>query len=167
MIGRPGCPAGFRSAGSTFAPSKAADTRHARRIVRALPDTVIVGSLRRGCEVVGDIDLLTTSSEVLGLLTTLIDEVFVQGAAKVSGRRGEIQVDLNLTTVEAMGSALMHHTGSAGFNIMCRSRAIKLGYSLSQHGLFKGDQLVASATEDDILELLGMEWALDPAKRSR
>jgi DNA polymerase (family 10) len=59
-----------------------------------------------------------------------------------------MQIDLDLTTVEAMGSALMHHTGSAGFNIMRRSRAIRLGYSLSQHGLFKGDQLVASATED-------------------
>jgi len=103
----------------------------------------------------------------MGLLPTLVDEVFVQGAAKVSGRRGEVQVDLNITTVEAMGSALLHHTGSAGFNIMCRSRAIKLGYSLSQHGLFKGDQLVASATEDEILGILGMEWALDPAKRSR
>jgi DNA polymerase/3'-5' exonuclease PolX len=51
-----------------------------------------------------------------------------------------MQIDLNLTTIEAMGSALMHHTGSAGFNIMCRSSAIKLGYSLSQHGLFKSDR---------------------------
>jgi DNA polymerase/3'-5' exonuclease PolX len=50
---------------------------------------------------------------------------------------------------------------------MCRSRAIKLGYSLSQQGLFKGDQLVASATEDEILGILGMEWAPDPVKRSR
>jgi DNA polymerase (family 10) len=139
----------------------------AEELIKALPDTVIVGSLRRGCEVVGDVDLLTTSPVAMSLLATLIDKVFVQGAAKVSGRKGEIQVDLNITTVEAMGSALMHHTGSAGFNIMCRSRAIRLGYSLSQHGLFKGDQLVASATEDQILGILGMEWALDPAKRSR
>jgi DNA polymerase (family 10) len=176
--------------GSTFAPSKAADTRHPRRsmsktyslkkqiprevallvaeeLVRALPDTVIVGSLRRGCEVVGDVDLLTISPTAMNLLPMLVDQVFVKGAAKVSGRKGEIQIDLNLTTVEAMGSALMHHTGSAGFNIMCRSRALRLGYSLSQHGLFKGDQLVASATEDEILGILGMEWALDPAKRSR
>jgi len=50
---------------------------------------------------------------------------------------------------------------------MCRSRAIRLGYSLSQHGLFKGDQLVASAPEAEILGILGMGWALDPAKRSR
>ena len=139
----------------------------ARELVTALPDTVIVGSLRRGCEVVGDVDLLTTSQQAMGLLPMLVDEVFVQGAAKVSGRKGEIQVDLNLTTVEVLGSALLHHTGSAGFNIMCRFRAIKLGYSLSQHGLFKGDQLVASATEDEILGILGMEWALDPVKRSR
>jgi hypothetical protein len=59
----------------------------AEELVRALPDTVIVGSLRRGCEIVGDIDLLTTSPTAMGLLPTLIDEVFVQGAAKVSGRR--------------------------------------------------------------------------------
>ena len=139
----------------------------AGELVRALPDTVIVGSLRRGCEVVGDVDLLTTSPAAIGLLPMLIDEVLVQGRAKVSGRKRELQIDLNLTTIEAMGAALMHHTGSAGFNIMCRSRAIRLGYSLSQHGLFKGDQLVASATEDEILGILGMEWALDPVKRSR
>jgi DNA polymerase (family 10) len=139
----------------------------AEELVRGLPDTQIVGSLRRGCEVVGDVDVLTTSQEAMGLLPRLVDEVFVKGDAKVSARKGEIQIDLNLTTVEAMGSALMHHTGSAGFNIMCRSRAIRLGYSLSQHGLFKGDQLVASATEDEILGILGMEWALDPVKRSR
>jgi DNA polymerase/3'-5' exonuclease PolX len=139
----------------------------AEELVRALRDTVIVGSLRRGCEVVGDVDLLTTSPAAMGLLLTLVDEVFVQGSARVSGRKGQIQVDLNLTTVEALGSALMHHTGSKQFNIMCRSRAIRLGYSLSQHGLFKGDLLVASVTEDEILGILGMEWALDPGKRSR
>src|SRR5262249_29918259 len=139
----------------------------AEELVAGLPDAQIVGSLRRGCPIVGDVDLLTNSTVAMGLLPLLVDEVFVQGAAKVSGRKGELQIDLNLTTVEAMGSALMHHTGSAGFNIMCRSRAIRLGYSLSQHGLFKGDQLVASATEDEILGILGMEWALDPAKRSR
>jgi DNA polymerase/3'-5' exonuclease PolX len=139
----------------------------AEELVAGLPDTQIVGSLRRGCPIVGDVDLLTTSTVAMGLLPMLVDEVLVKGDAKVSGRKGEVQIDLNFTAVEAMGSALLHHTGSAGFNIMCRSRAIKLGYSLSQHGLVKGDQLVASATEDEILGILGMEWALDPAKRSR
>jgi DNA polymerase/3'-5' exonuclease PolX len=139
----------------------------AEELVKALPDTQIVGSLRRGCAIVGDVDLLTTSTVAMGLLPMLVDEVFVQGTAKVSGRKGENQIDLNFTRPEALGSALMHHTGSKQFNIMCRSRAIRLGYSLSQHGLFKGDQLVVSATEDEILGILGMEWALDPARRSR
>jgi DNA polymerase/3'-5' exonuclease PolX len=40
----------------------------AQELVKALPDTVVVGSLRRGCEVVGDVDLLTTSSAVPALL---------------------------------------------------------------------------------------------------
>jgi hypothetical protein len=87
----------------------------AEKLVKELPDTQIVGSLRRGCEVVGDVDLLTTSQETMGLFLMLVDEVFVQGDAKVSARKGGIQVDLNFTIVEAMGSALLHHTGSAQF----------------------------------------------------
>jgi DNA polymerase (family 10) len=132
-----------------------------------LPETQIVGSLRRGCPVVGDVDLLTTSIVAMGLFANLVDEVFVQGSAKVSARKGGIQVDLNFTTVEAMGSALLHHTGSAMFNVFTRSRAKRQGYSLSQHGLFKGDQLIASATEEEILGLLDMTWYLDPGRRSR
>ena len=69
-------------------------------------------------DVVGDVDLPTTSP-AMGLVTTLIEEFFARGAAAVSGRKGEMQIDLNLTTLAAMGSALLH-TGSAGFNIMCR-----------------------------------------------
>src|SRR5262249_10929752 len=85
----------------------------AEELVGQLPDTQIVGSLRRGCEIVGDVDLLTTSQEAMGLFRVFVDEVFVKGDAKVSARKGGIQVDLNFTTVEAMGSALLHHTGSA------------------------------------------------------
>jgi DNA polymerase (family X) len=139
----------------------------AEELVAALPDTLMVGSLRRGCAIVGDVDLLTTSPVAMGLLPMLVDEVFVQGEAKVSGRKGEVQIDLNFTTVEAMGSALLHHTGSAQFNVFTRSRAKRQGYSLSQHGLFKGDELVASATEEEILGLLDMLRYLDPATRSR
>jgi DNA polymerase (family X) len=139
----------------------------AEELVNALPDTQIVGSLRRGCVIVGDVDLLTTSLDAMQLFANLVDEVFVKGGAKISGRKGEIQVDLNFTTVEAMGSALLHHTGSAQFNVFTRSRAKRQGYSLSQHGLFKEDQLVASRTEEEILTLLGMLTYLDPARRSR
>jgi len=64
----------------------------AEELVKGLPDRLIVGSLRRGCEVVGDVDLLTTSQEAMGLLLMLVDEVFVKGHAKVSARKGGIQV---------------------------------------------------------------------------
>jgi DNA polymerase (family 10) len=139
----------------------------AEELVGALPDTQIVGSLRRGCAIVGDVDLLTTSIAAMEMFVSLVDEVFVKGDAKVSARKGEIQVDLNFTTVEAMGSALLHHTGSAQFNVFTRSRAKRQGYSLSQHGLFKGNELIASATEEEILGLLDMTWYLDPSRRSR
>ena len=139
----------------------------AEELVKELPDTQIVGSLRRGCEVVGDVDLLTTSPVSMDHFTMLVDEVFVKGDAKVSARKGGIQVDLNFTTDEAMGSALLHHTGSAQFNVFTRSRAKRQGYTLSQHGLFKGNALVAARTEEEILGLLDMTWYLDPARRSR
>jgi DNA polymerase (family 10) len=139
----------------------------AEELVAALPETQIVGSLRRGCAIVGDVDLLTTSTIAMELFRDLLEEIFVQGIAKISGRRGPVQVDLNFTTVEAMGSALLHHTGSAMFNVFTRSRAKRQGYSLSQHGLFKGDQLVASRTEEEILGLLEMLTYLDPSRRSR
>ena len=116
----------------------------AEELVAALPDTQIVGSLRRGCATVRDVDLLTTSTIAMEIFANLVDQVFVKGDAKISARKGEIQIDLNFTTVEAMGSALLHHTGSAMFNVFTRSRAKRQGYSLSQHGLYKGDQLVAS-----------------------
>jgi DNA polymerase (family 10) len=139
----------------------------AEELVGKLSDTQIVGSLRRGCDVVGDVDLLTTSPQTMGLFPMLVDEVFVKGEAKVSARKGGIQVDLNFTTVGAMGSALLHHTGSAQFNVFTRSRAKRQGYTLSQHGLFKGNELIASATEEEILGLLDMTWYLDPSRRSR
>ena len=63
----------------------------AEELVAGLPDTQIVGSLRRGCAVVGDVDLLTTSTVAMGLLPMLVDEVFVQGVAKVSGRRARFR----------------------------------------------------------------------------
>ena len=138
-----------------------------QELIAALPDTQIVGSLRRGCEVVGDVDLLTMSTIAMEVFADLVEEVFVKGEAKISGRKGPVQVDLNFTTIEAMGSALLHHTGSAMFNVFTRSRAKRQGYRLSQHGLFKEDQLVASRTEEEVLGILDMLAYLDPASRSR
>ena len=60
----------------------------AEELVGALPDTQIVGSLRRGCVIVGDVDLLTTSLDAMQLFANLVDEVFVKGGAKISGREG-------------------------------------------------------------------------------
>jgi DNA polymerase/3'-5' exonuclease PolX len=139
----------------------------ADRLVSLLPDTEVVGSLRRRCAVVGDIDLLTNSHIAMQAFPDVVDEVFVRGKAKVSGRKGEIQVDLNFTTEAAMGAALLHHTGSAAFNVFTRSRAKQRGYMLSQHGLFKGIELIAAASEEEVLALLDMLKYLDPTTRSR
>jgi DNA polymerase/3'-5' exonuclease PolX len=97
----------------------------------------------------------------------VVDEVFVRGKAKCSGRRGAIQVDLNFTAPDALGAALLHHTGSAAYNVFIRSRAKQRGYTLSQHGLFKGIELVAASTEEEVLAILDMLRYLDPTTRSR
>jgi len=94
----------------------------AEELVTALPETQIVGSLRRGCPIVGDVDLLTSSTIAMGLLPMLVAEVLVQGRAKVSARRGDIQVDLNFTPAEALGSALVSSRVISSWRLRPRTR---------------------------------------------
>jgi DNA polymerase (family X) len=125
------------------------------------------GSLRRGKETIGDLDLLVTGP---GAAETL--ERFVQhprshntlgkGANKASIQYGldGLQVDLRALPHESYGAALQYFTGSKEHNILLRSRALKLGLTLNEYGLFKLDteDRVAGETEEAIYGELGLPW---------
>ena len=132
-----------------------------------------VGSLRRGCETCGDIDILATGagasldpSEVEGLMDQFVsfprvERILGQGDTKSSIRIiGGYQADLRLVPADSRGAAMQYFTGSKAHNVALRDRAIQHGLKLNEYGLFRVDDdgRVAGETEEGIYEALGMEW---------
>jgi len=125
------------------------------------------GSLRRGRETIGDIDLLATGPRAAATLDPFVkhprvSEVLAVGANKASVKFGleGIQVDLRALPTESYGAALQYFTGSKEHNVALRTRAIRMGLSLNEYGLFRveGEARVAGETEEQIYEALGLPW---------
>jgi len=131
------------------------------------PDAVIeaVGSLRRGCDTCGDLDLLATGAPA-SLMDDfveypLVERVLGHGETKSSVLiQGGFQADLRLVAPESRGAALQYFTGSRAHNIGLRDRAIGLGFKLNEYGLFRtaDDSRVAGEREEDIYAALGLDF---------
>jgi len=125
------------------------------------------GSLRRGKETVGDVDILVTVSdpgEVLDLVTrhSRVHEVLAKGGNKASVRFGleGLQVDVRALPAESFGAAMQYFTGSKTHNVALRQRALKMGYTLNEYGLFRleGGGRVAGEDEEEVYRALGLAW---------
>ncbi|MGH9447232.1 MAG: DNA polymerase/3'-5' exonuclease PolX, partial [Terriglobia bacterium] len=122
------------------------------------------GSLRRGRETVGDLDLLVTGQSHGRVADHFvrfsgIREVLAKGEDKVSVKlESGMQVDVRLLESESYGAALQYFTGSKEHNVPLRERARKRGLKLSEYGLFQGDQKIAGQTEEEVYEKLGLPW---------
>ena len=129
------------------------------------------GSLRRGRETVGDLDILVTgpacAEDKVGPAVDYaaayppIVELLAKGQNKVSFRlRNSLQVDVRLLPESSYGAALQYFTGSKMHNVALRQRALKRGYTLNEYSLARLDDgsSVAAATEEEIFSALGMDW---------
>jgi DNA polymerase (family 10) len=130
------------------------------------------GSLRRGRETVGDLDVLVTGAACCddGEREKLIDhiiklpglmEIIARGENKVSFRlRGGMQVDVRFLAPESFGAAMQYFTGSKAHNVALRQRALKMGYTLSEYSLARLDdqKVVAGKTEEDIYAQLKLDY---------
>jgi DNA polymerase (family X) len=125
------------------------------------------GSLRRGRETVGDLDLLVTGPDptpVLERFTAFpkVEEVLGRGENKASARVGRdgLQVDVRALPPESFGAAMQYFTGSKDHNVAIRTRAVKMGLKLSEYGLYRSEDesRVAGATEAEVYEALGLCW---------
>ena len=129
------------------------------------------GSLRRGRETVGDLDILITGpccaddrlEPLLDRILTFpgISEVLARGGNKVSFRlRSGMQVDVRTLKPESFGAALQYFTGSKTHNVSLRQRAIKMGYTLSEYALTRiaDGTHVASATEEEVYAALKLDY---------
>ncbi len=125
------------------------------------------GSLRRGRETIGDLDLMVTgtgASEVLNHMANhpKTQEVLGFGPNKASVLFGleRIQVDVRALPHESFGAAMQYFTGSKEHNVVLRTAAIKQGLTLNEYGLFtlEGNERVAGETEENIYRRLGYDW---------
>jgi DNA polymerase (family 10) len=129
------------------------------------------GSLRRGRETAGDLDLLVTGPACAPEHTAAaveyvaaypgIHDLIAKGENKVSFHlEGGLQVDVRLLPSASYGAALQYFTGSKAHNVALRQRALKMGYTLSEWALARldDDSTIAAATEEEIYAALGMDW---------
>jgi len=121
------------------------------------------GSLRRGCETIGDIDILASTTRP-GVLHRAFQgmpgviKVLVAGETKSSIRLDPgIQVDLRVVEPASFGAALVYFTGSKEHNVALRERAIRMKLRLNEYGL-TGDEPVAAATEAEVYAALGLPY---------
>ena len=125
------------------------------------------GSLRRGRETVGDLDLLVTGPAARSVLDRFlsygrVEETLGRGENKASARVGRegLQVDVRALPRESFGAALQYFTGSKEHNVAIRTRAVRMGLKLSEYGLFRAEDeaRVAGTTEEEVYEALGLRW---------
>jgi len=134
----------------------------------------LVGSLRRGCETCGDLDILASGAD-RSLMDDFVgyrqvERVLGHGETKSSVLlSGDFQADLRLVARDSRGAAMQYFTGSKTHNISLRDRALGLGFKLNEYGLFRlsDDACVAGATEEDVYEALGLSWIPPELREAR
>jgi DNA polymerase (family 10) len=140
------------------------------------------GSLRRGKETVGDIDILVLASDAKRVGKSfrgmdIVTEVLAAGEKKSSvrirvedssGRDHRMQVDLRVIEPGSFGAAMYYFTGSKEHNVRVREIAVRKGMTLNEYGLFRadpdadeppqqrGERPVAAEEEADIFEALDL-----------
>ncbi|MFZ0958916.1 MAG: DNA polymerase/3'-5' exonuclease PolX [Candidatus Sulfotelmatobacter sp.] len=130
------------------------------------------GSLRRGRETVGDLDILVTGPACVSeegrqkaiayvaQYPPLID-VIASGDNKISFHlRSGMQVDVRLLPPDSFGAAMQYFTGSKAHNVALRQRALKMGYTLNEYSLatLEGEKPVAGKTEEEIYARLNLDY---------
>lgn len=120
-----------------------------------------VGSYRRGCATVGDVDMLAIkkpgpTTPIQRDFSKLCDYIIRLGDKKMTGRYRHTQVDIQIVTEEEWPAALQYFTGSQEHNVMLRSLAKKKGWKLNEYGLWDREttERIPVATEKELYEKL-------------
>ena len=147
--------------------------KHIRAFGKPVELVTPAGSLRRGKETVGDLDLLVTLSpgkhtpktveSIAAHILTFpgIEQTLAHGENKVSFvLKNGLQIDVRILEKESFGAALLYFTGSKEHNVALRGRANKTGYTLNEYALatLKGERPVARATEQEIYAKLDLDY---------
>ncbi len=164
--------AGAQRIGIGWALPLAKDYCQRLETVAGISQAQYCGSLRRGKETVGDIDILicAEASMTPAIAKTLENHpqttgILAAGATKVSLRtKIGLQLDFRIVPAASWGAALQYFTGSKEHNVRVRELAVKKGYKLNEWGLFQGQNRIAGETEEGIYDILELAW-LPPEMR--
>ncbi|MHC4981603.1 MAG: DNA polymerase/3'-5' exonuclease PolX [Planctomycetota bacterium] len=133
------------------------------------------GSLRRGRETVGDIDLLCEASQsAAGKIiesfanAPAVRRVLAKGSTKGTVvLEGEVQADLRVVPKKSFGAALQYFSGSKEHNVRLREIAVKKGLKLNEYGLFRGSAQIAGSDEEGIYAKLGLSFVPPELREDR
>jgi DNA polymerase (family X) len=147
----------------------------AMRKVKGAREPAAAGSLRRGRETVGDIDLVCQASEddAGGVITAFaaapgVERVLAKGATKCSVLLDHgVQADLRVVAAESFGAAMAYFTGAKEHNIRLRELAQKKGLKLNEYGLFRGEARLAGRDEKGLYEALGLAYVPPELREDR
>jgi DNA polymerase (family X) len=158
---------------STAEDAATAIIAHIKKAGKTVESVTPAGSLRRGKETVGDLDLLVTMADghtaqkhVDALAEHIlkypgIDQTLAHGENKVSFTlENGLQVDVRMLEKENFGAALLYFTGSKEHNVALRGRANEMGLTLNEYALatLKGEKRVAGRTEEEIYGKLKLDF---------
>jgi len=135
----------------------------------------VAGSLRRGKETIGDIDILCEAAgkdagRIIEAFTTAPNVARVLAGGTTKGSvvlEGDVQADLRVVPAESFGAALAYFTGSKEHNVHLREVAQSAGMKLNEYGLYKGKKRIAGADEEGIYEALGLAFVPPELREDR
>ena len=135
--------------------------------IRSLPGVELAefgGSLRRRQETIGDLDFIAFSDNPTEIINKFlkfpeIKHVYTKGEYRALVRLDiDMDADISVVSPKSFGAAMIAWTGNKHHNIAIRAIAEKKGWLLNDYGLWKNKQLLASKTEEEVYQKLGMDW---------
>ncbi|MFW6385179.1 MAG: DNA polymerase/3'-5' exonuclease PolX [Halodesulfurarchaeum sp.] len=143
--------------------------------VDAVERAEVAGSIRRWLETIGDVDVLVATDDGESVAEAAgewsrVEDVIESGEAKASVRVEGLRVDFRFVQPIEFGSALQYFTGSKDHNIRLRNYAIARDMKVNEYGVFdvsnvedseagqRTGERLASETEEDVYEALGLSW---------
>ena len=123
-----------------------------------------VGSLRRGKETIGDIDILATGKKGKEIIDAFVHLPLANDILAHGDTKGSIvtatgtQLDLRVVGKDSFGAALQYFTGSKSHNIRLREIAKREHLKINEYGIFSAKKKIGGKREKDIYTTLHMDW---------
>jgi DNA polymerase (family 10) len=133
----------------------------------------IAGSARRWAESCKDLDIVATATDPEALAEAfaklpLIGEAHHVGTAGVRAvTHNGLPIDFRIVPPENFGNLLQHFTGSGKHNEALRTAAVKRGFNVSEYGVIHDGTTHACATEEEVYELLGLQFIPPELRENR